>query len=101
MQEHIVSYAIFSASVDKNTAITLTNVAKKRILLGSDSKGLYVQVLSSPIIQKARIIKSDMLVKGGVIHYVDYPLTTNRGKMELLSSLWINSNNYRSSYLPY
>ena len=32
--------------------------------------------------QRARIVKSDVLVKKGVVHYVDYPLTTDEGKPE-------------------
>lgn len=80
-KEHAVtSYALFMTSVGVNTTVKLTTMANTAIGVGHDSSGLYVAALDSPIMQKARIVKSDVMVKKGVVHYIDYPLTTEWGE---------------------
>ena len=73
-------YAIFTESILNTSLVKLTTTGNTVINVGSDSNGNFVDVISSPITQRARIIKSDIFVKKGVVHYVDYPLTTDRGR---------------------
>ena len=71
---------MFTESILTNSSVQLTTLAGTVISVGDDSSGKYVEVISSPLMQRARIVKSDILVKKGVVHYVDYPLTTDPGK---------------------
>ena len=71
---------MFTESILKNSSMQLTTSGATVISVGDDSNGKYVEVISSPLMQRARIVKSDILVKKGVVHYVDYPLTTDPGK---------------------
>ena len=56
-------------------------MAGTKLEVSADAKGVWIHALGSKRKRTARIIKDDVIVTNGVIHYIDMPISSRDGKI--------------------